>query len=136
MVNVRRDDKLLPENTNGEVESGDDVLVIGYPRGFYIQTDLYPIVRSCCIASKWGSNFDGYPYFIIDRKSYQGSSGSLVISKPTNLVISKGKLQPHEIKQFVFLGVYSGQPTPKYLGTDNGYVWYGNIIRNIIKGRD
>jgi hypothetical protein len=126
-------DKILPENINFKVESGDDVLVVGYPRGFHDMENLYPIVRSSSIASKWKANFNGFACFIIDRKHYPGSSGSLVITKPTNIIVSKGEIATSGVKQFAFLGIYSGKLNPNYHDIDTGYVWYGSLIKNIIR---
>ncbi len=71
-----------------------------------------------------GYNFNGLPIFQIDAQLFPGSSGGLVISKPTNIAMIDGNLKYNKIKQFVFLGVYSGE-----------FKWYenidigGNIIR-------
>jgi hypothetical protein len=34
----------------------------------------------------------------------------------------------------MFLGIYAGDPTPKFHSTDSGIVWYGNLIKDIIHG--
>ena len=39
-------------NKSIDVEVGDDVLVIGYPRSVYDQSNVYPIVKSGIIASR------------------------------------------------------------------------------------
>ena len=123
---------LFPENVGQQIESGDVVMIVGYPRGLYIQENLYPIIKSSCISSKWGLFFDGNPYFIIDRRLVNGSSGSLVITKPTNFILSQGKILAHEIKQFMFLEIYSGEPSPLYHGTDSGIIWYCNLFKDVI----
>jgi hypothetical protein len=43
---------LLPDKSAVSVEVGDDVIVVGYPRGIYDEENLFPIVRSSCIATK------------------------------------------------------------------------------------
>lgn len=95
-------DKILPENVNFKVESGDDVLVVGYPIGFHDMENLYPIVRSSSIASKWKANFNGFACFVIDRRHYPGSSGSIVVTKPTNITVSEGEIVTTKVKQFAF----------------------------------
>lgn len=128
-----------------EVQASDDVVVVGYPRGFYDSEKLFPIVKSGIIASRWGTNFGGKPYFLIDAKLFPGSSGSLVLSKPTHVVMSGGQLLRSDDKQFAFLGIYSAEffkegPT---IETDDliitqkqrfnlGIVWYAWLIENII----
>jgi hypothetical protein len=120
-----------PSNSGQRVESGDDVLVVGYPRGLYIQENLYPYIKSASISSKWGSNFDGFPWFIIDRSFVGGSSGSLVITRPVSIISSNGT-KPNDAKQYMFLGIYAAEATSKYHITDSGIVWYGNLIKDII----
>lgn len=121
-----------PENADQKVQSGDDVLVIGYPRGILIQENLYPIIKSSCISSKWGSYFDGFPCFIIDRRLVPGSSGSLVITKPTNFTMSNQSIISHQVKQYICLGIYSAEPTPQFVGTDTGLVWYSSLIKDTV----
>ena len=130
---------------NIEVEASSDVLVVGYPKGFYDNVNLFPIVKSGIIASRWGVGFQGKPYFLIDAKLFPGSSGSVVISKPTDLVVKDGKLMSSNEKQFAFLGVYSGEPkyqeAPVVVGDltitqssgfDLGIVWYADLVEKII----
>ena len=142
-----------PEMFAGEdniiVEASDDILVVGYPRGFYDDVNLYPIIKSGIIASRWGAQFGGNPYFLIDAKLFPGSSGSIVVSKPTNTMVKEGKMLFSKEKQFAFLGIYSGEPfkqeNPVDLEDmviiqksrfDVGIVWYANLIDEIIdKGK-
>ena len=136
----------LPGNNKIKVEVADDVITIGYPRGFYDEKNIYPIVKSGIIASRWNANFNGLPFFLIDTKLFPGSSGSLVLSKPTDVVAEDGKIFGAKEKQFAFLGIFSGEPslnlnpietdemiiqlTPKF---NVGIVWYGYLIDEIIK---
>lgn len=126
-------------------EVTSDAIVIGYPRGFYDQANLYPIVKSGIIASRWGFGFGGNPYFLIDTKLFPGSSGSIVISKPTNMVVENGKILHHPEKQFAFLGIYSGEPFQQHQpiefddvtiirksGFNVGIVWYAGLVEDII----
>jgi hypothetical protein len=139
-----------PGKNNIFPEVSDDVIVIGYPRGFYDWENLYPIIKSGIIASKWGANFNGNPYFLIDAKLFPGSSGSIVILKPINLTTNKsGQLFFSEEKQFAFLGIYSGElfQEDQPIEIDEltiilkkrfnlGIVWYGTLIDEIItKGK-
>jgi len=135
----------FPGNNNIEVEVSDEAVVIGYPRGFYDQTNLFPIVKSGVIASRWGAYFNGQPYFLIDAKLFPGSSGSIVVSKPQNIAIKNGNLMYAKEKQFSFLGIYSGEPFTvdnpieldditiiRKTGFNVGIVWYGRLIEDII----
>lgn len=135
----------LPGSNNIFVEVADDAVVIGYPHGFYDQTNLYPIVKSGIIASKWGAYFNGLPYFLIDAKLFPGSSGSIVVSKPRDTAIVNGQMMLAKEKQFAFLGIYSGEPIQEHhpielddvtiirkSGFNVGTVWYGHLVEEII----
>lgn len=138
------------ENFAGEnrigVEVGDDVLIIGYPRGFYDEANLYPIVKAGVVASKWGANFGGQPKFLVDAKLFPGSSGSLVVSRPRDFIIEKGQFFISERKQYAFLGVLSGAPMAKgrpveleglvlveKLAYDVAEVWYASAVEEIVQ---
>ncbi len=136
----------LPQNSGITAEVADDVIVVGYPRGFYDRKNIYPIVKSGIIASRWGMKFDGKPIFLIDSKLFPGSSGSIVITKPTASPVDEGPLKGYRETQFAFLGVYSGSPIVQIssidLGDftitrkdscDLGAVWYGELISEIVK---
>lgn len=119
--------------------------MIGYPKGYYDDLSLYPIIKSGIIASRWGSNFENNRYFLIDAKLLPGSSGSVVVSKPTNLVVDDGVRYSKE-KQFAFLGIYSGQKymienpidlddmtITRKISFDLGIVWYADLVEEIIE---
>ena len=126
---------------NITVEVGDDILVAGYPRGFYDDVNLFPIVKAGIIASRWGANFRGQPCFLIDAKLFPGSSGSVVVSKPIDFLIKDGSPMFSKDKQFALLGIFSGEPQlleepveigdltiTRKSGFDLGLVWYAQAI--------
>ena len=130
---------------NINVEASSDVLVVGYPRGFYDEVNLFPIVKSGIVASRWGANFQGQPYFLIDAKLFPGSSGSVVLSKPIDVVVKDGQMMYSKEKQFAFLGIYSGEPlmheVPMELDDltiirkysfNLGVVWYAELVDETI----
>lgn len=132
----------LTVNLNGiAVEAGHEVLSVGYPKNFYDKLNLFPTIKSGVIASKWKTNYNGNPYFLIDAKLFPGSSGSIVITKPGSFGGKEG-----DFEFFQFLGVYSGNPfldqkpiefedmTIIRRETYNiGIVWYYDLIEEIIK---
>lgn len=138
----------LPGNNNIFPEVSDDAIVIGYPRGFYDDVNLFPIVKSGIIATRWGVPFKGRPCFLIDAKLFPGSSGSIVVTKPSNLAVVDGRIMYAKEKQFSFLGIFSGEPyelekpiefedmviTRRY-GYNLGTVWYGSLVDEIIEGK-
>lgn len=134
----------LPENQPIPIEVTSDIIVASYPKGFYDKVNKFPIVKSGIVASAWGYNFNGLPIFQIDAQLFPGASGGLVLSKPTNIAMIDGTLKTCKTKQFVFLGVYSGEYTwdkkieidgKEYL-VDSSYglgnVWYSHLIPQII----
>ena len=89
------------------------------------------------MSSRWGANFNGERYFLIDAKLFVRSSGSIVVSKPTDLALEAGRIIHASEKQFAFLGIYSGEPFEKSAAsTDNGFnlgiVWYADLVDEII----
>ncbi len=142
-------DHLARQNAEVQIEVASEVLVVGYPMGFYDELNLFPIVKSGIVASKWGASFQGNPYFLIDSKLFPGSSGSVVISKPIDIIVKdRSILTPrNEEKVFVLLGIYSGeyqeQTSPVEVGDltitqtlslNLGIVWYADVIEEIIGG--
>ena len=135
----------LPINSPIEIDVASDIIVASYPRGYYDIANKFPIVKSGIISSGWGLHFNNMPTFLIDAQLFPGSSGGLVISKPTNIAMIDGQLMHSEKKQFVFLGVYSGEPVQQCAPFDlgdmtiirkNSYglgtVWYSSLISEII----
>lgn len=112
----------LPENQPLTVDVTSDIIVASYPKGFYDKYNKFPIVKSGIVASGWGLAFNKKPMFQIDAQLFPGSSGGLVISKPTNIALINGEIQYSKYKQFVFLGIYSGE-----------YIWHEKIQ---IDGKD
>ncbi len=135
----------LPENQPIQIEVTSDIIVASYPKGFYDNENKFPIVKSGIIASAWGLNFKGLPTFQIDAQLFPGASGGLVISKPTNTAMINGELSYNKTKQFVLLGIYSGEYSwDKEIEIDGkkyfidtsyglGNVWYSYLIPTIIK---
>lgn len=135
----------LPENQPIDIEVTSDIVIASYPKNFYDDFNKFPIIKSGIIASGWNLHFNGEPIFQIDAQLFPGSSGGLVISKPTNITVNNGQALYHKgSKQFVLLGVYSGE----FQWDDNidigsytikqkrsyglGNVWYSYLITEII----
>ena len=135
----------LPGQNYEDIEAASDVVVVGYPRGFYDTKNLFPIVKSGIVASRWGVGFEGQPYFLIDAKLFPGSSGSVVLSKPNDIMVKNGEVMFAKEKQFAFLGIFSGEPTyqeavaigdltiTQSSGFNLGIVWYAHLVDEIIE---
>ena len=138
---------LTCNNKSIRVQASSDVLVVGYPRGFYDSVNLFPIVKSGIVASRWGAGFQGDPCFLVDAKLFPGSSGSVVISKPIDMVMKDGVLftLKNNEKAFTLLGVFSGAPITRSepvtvgdltiaqtLEYGLGVVWYAEAIEELL----
>lgn len=62
-----------------EVTSIEDVLMIGYPKGFWDSTNNLPIVRKGLTATPINLNYNRKPQFLLDIPIFAGSSGSPII---------------------------------------------------------
>ena len=135
----------LPANQPIEIDVTSDIIVASYPKNFYDEKNKFPIIKSGIVASAWNYDFKGLPMFQIDAQLFPGSSGGLVLSKPTNIATFGGQIQFNKTKQFVFLGIYSGEykwyETIEIGGNQyrvgNSYglgnVWYSHLVPNIIE---
>ena len=129
----------LPDRSQVEVQPGDDVLVIGYPMGLYDQFNKLPVLKKGILSTPIGLHFHGLDAFLLDFKYYEGSSGSLIISKPTHFGLGKSnELRWSALRQYVFLGVYEGET---YLNGDQAQVadvgqgWYSYNVQEAIKNQ-
>jgi S1-C subfamily serine protease len=108
---------------------GEQVIVIGYPRGFYDDLNNLPITRNATIASAYGINFKGNQFFLIDSVLHPGTSGSPVITVPKNIISSPGGgMSIAAVPQWSFLGINSGSYGDLQLNT----VWYAQLVIEII----
>lgn len=126
-------DLLMRNNQKLLVEASSDVLVVGYPKGYYDNVNLFPIVKSGIVASKWGTEFRGDPCFLIDAKLFPGSSGSVVISKPIDVVVEDGQLFliKDGQKAFALLGIFAGAFEDLDYGF--GIAWYAETIGELLR---
>ncbi len=140
---IKVTDRDLPSSSPLTIEATSDVIICSYPRGFYDTVNKYPIVKSGIIASSWGKPFNGSRTFLVDSNLFPGSSGGLVLSKPTDIARINGKVMHAEYKYYVFLGIYSGQYNYVVSNPDGsnsiepyglGIVWYSDLVPEIVSG--
>lgn len=88
----------IPESlvpTSGRLDSLaaiEDVLMIGYPKGFGDSVNNLPIVRRGTTATPAYLNYNGLPQFLVDIPIYTGSSGSPIFIYNSNYVDKKGTM--------------------------------------------
>lgn len=74
------DSYLLPPDLRLHI--GEDILVMGFPLGqYYDSVNNLPVVRNGIVASAYPVPFKGQPYFLIDARLHQGTSGSPVTTR-------------------------------------------------------
>lgn len=129
-----------------EFPIGQDLLVMGYPKGYHDQSNNLPLIRNALISSAYGVYFDGKQYFLIDSHLHEGMSGSPVITKPSNTIHgADGSMTTYGGSGFSFLvGVNSATvDVPETEENDESMdenrdplglstVWYAKLIPEII----
>jgi len=119
---------LLPNDV--QLGLGEQVLVVGYPKGFYDETHNLPIVRNASIASAYGVPFKNNPFFLIDATLHPGTSGSPVFTVPKNMETKKGGMFIMGGKpKWYFLGVSSGEVGEMQLNA----TWYASLITKLVE---
>lgn len=129
------DDDLLSESET--LSLGQDVLIIGFPLGFYDTLHNLPIVRSATIATSYAHPFKGQPYFLTDARLHRGMSGAPVVVKRPRWTVDEDQ---HEA-EWRLLGIHTSsldvsdrdpaQDERLALNT----TWYATLIREMLPGR-
>lgn len=141
--------------TGGElkIRPGSNVMLIGYPYGFYDKYNSLPIWKTGSLASEPSFDFDGKPLIIIDVSAFPGMSGSpaFAVSYGT-YETERGPTSVGSVRRF--LGIYASMQIykkQKYLeeisqnshlgitmteSLELGYVWKSKLIVDTIDGFD
>lgn len=124
-----------------DIAIGEDVLVLGYPMGFHDTLHNLPVVRNAVMASVYPVPFEGNPIVLIDSRLHSGTSGSPVLTKPTQTIRRTDGSTSFLNQSVTFLvGVHSASidvldRDPEFdepLGLN--VVWFASLIPEIIKG--
>lgn len=110
-----------------EINPFGDVVVVGYPLGFYDFTNNLPVYRKAMIASQYGVNFNGKPYFLIDTNLHPGTSGSPVVNTHHTLFKEQGFDESYKL-----FGIHSAEHIMKGKPLGLNVVWYSYLINEII----
>jgi len=126
-------ENFLPSNY--PLHPGEDVFIMGYPKGFFDRINNLPIFRNAMIASVYGIYFSGNPLFLTDAELHAGMSGSPVITKPKqSWVDDKGNLDIMTGTTYYLLGIHSGtvkKDQTRGVDIKLGAAWYANLIQEI-----
>lgn len=119
-----------------EIKVGQDVFILGYPRGITGGGRL-PVWKRGSIASEPEINLDNLPKILIDSFTRDGMSGSPVIAQFIGIHIhNEGTISPDDWlgESRKILGIYSGRlGTKDSLEASLGIVWKISVIEEIIK---
>lgn len=120
------------------ITTGEDVIVIGFPRGLSDTEHNLPLVRNAMISSAYGVQFQGNPLFLVDANLHPGMSGSPVMTKPKDVwPDTQGGTRFFTGSPTFFLGAFSATlgvtlPTGQQEQLGLGAVWYGYLIEEIV----
>ena len=118
----------LPDDV--QLGLGEQVLVVGYPKGFYDEVHNLPIVRNASIASAYGVPFKRNQFFLVDASLHPGTSGSPVFTVPKNMETKKGGgFTIGGAPKWYFLGINSGE----FGGMQLNAIWYSELILDLLK---
>ncbi|MGI9521188.1 MAG: S1 family peptidase [Hyphomicrobiaceae bacterium] len=116
------------------IELGSPVLVVGFPLGFYDSLHHLPVARQAIVASSFGLRFQGKGYFLTDARTHQGTSGSPVVMRLSEMDPRVGDLP------WMLLGVHSARldvrnrdsSLNEALGLN--CTWYADILLTLTSG--
>lgn len=124
-------DKLFP-HTKDHPDLTQNVIIVGYPLGFFDEINFIPIVRSGMFSSPYSIPFEGQPCFLLEANIHTGASGSPVLFPTTqHRVYKEGLGQPH-LGYNRFLGILSAKFTPHGIDLGVGKVWYYYVVDEIV----
>lgn len=95
----------IDESKYLEMETIQNLIMIGYPRGLWDSVNNLPIIRSGINATPLYSNYRGENKFALDIALYPGSSGSPVFIYDKGFYLENNNLIPGN--RIIFVGIVS-----------------------------
>lgn len=136
-IKAFRTEDHIPHNV--DISIGEDVLVVGYPLGFHDALHNLPIIRNAIISSVYPVPFQGNPIILIDSRLHSGTSGSPVLTKPSQWIrYTDGSTAMLGGPKSFLVGIHSGtfDITTRDLSQDEplglNAVWFASLIPEII----
>jgi len=111
-----------------QVNPFGEVAIVGYPLGFHDMANNLPIYRRASIASSYGVEFNGKPYFLVDANLHPGTSGSPVVSTHHTLFRRDGGRE-----SYCLFGINSAQHVVDGDPLGLNVVWYANLLPEIAR---
>jgi hypothetical protein len=100
------DELVYTEEELLDMQTVNDVLMIGYPDGLYDEKHSLPVIRKGITATHPAIDFDGKSLGIIDIGCYYGSSGSPLFIYPGVYQFSKTKGMQIGVTESKLLGIF------------------------------
>lgn len=101
---VRKNIK-INENDLRSMDTIQDIVMIGYPRGIWDAENNLPIIRKGINATPMYESYQGQDAFAVDIAIYPGSSGSPVFIYNNGAYVENGEVKFGQ--RFIFVGVIS-----------------------------
>lgn len=95
----------INEDDYKNMETIQDLLMIGYPRGIWDSVNNLPIMRRGINATPLYENYQGQNAFAVDIASYHGSSGSPIFIYDKGFYLDNNNFVPGN--RLIFVGVLS-----------------------------
>ena len=112
----------------------EDCAVLGYPLDFYDRVHNLPVLRNAMVSTPYPIGFQGTPYFLVDAKLHNGSSGSPVFTKSQpGFRMRSGRAAFGPGMGDRFLGIISMHVSPEYTDhkLDLHRAWFGCLVEQI-----
>lgn len=111
-----------------DINSFASVVIVGYPLGFHDETHNLPVYRKATIASCYGINFNGLPYFLVDANLHPGTSGSPVVNSHHTLFRESKKEEGYAL-----FGVHFAEHVLDQDPLGLNVVWYAHLLVEIAR---
>ncbi|MGH9339895.1 MAG: hypothetical protein ACRD1R_09995 [Acidobacteriota bacterium] len=109
---------------------GEDVMVIGFPRGLSDSVHNLPLVRNALVSSANSVNVGGFPTFLVDANLHPGMSGSPVLTKPKNIWPDReGNTNILTGSPVYFLGVFSATLSVNLSANQQEALGLGQVLK-------
>lgn len=129
------------------------VTLIGYPYGYYDETNCLPVWKTGSIASEPDVDFNGKPLFLVDVSAFPGMSGSPTFAITHGAYeMANGTMTVGHVQKF--LGIFASMPLireNKYLeeitseskqglvfeqSLELGHIWKAKLITEMVNNID
>ncbi len=101
---------VLSDEELANLQTVEDVLMIGYPIGLWDEENNMPLMRRGVTASHPALDFNGKSEFVVDIGAYPGSSGSPIVLASVGTYVDKMRKTVIVGARFGLLGVLYGAP--------------------------